>query len=138
MDVCRRYPFSELTISCFNTDVLLILLNCFEQLPSTTVFKTTEHCYNLRSTLERFTPLVCKALLGFDAMMGSDQTERFYGYTKQSCWNIFFKSTNDTLDAFIHLRASDLIQDTDFLSLESFVAALYCKNKVPLDVKKLA
>ena len=39
IDVCKRDPFSELTISCSDTDVLLILLNYFEQLPSTTVFK---------------------------------------------------------------------------------------------------
>ena len=56
IDVCRRDPFSELTISCSDIDVLLTLLNYFEQLPSTTIFKTTEHCYNLRQIFERFTP----------------------------------------------------------------------------------
>ena len=44
IDVCRRDPFSELTISCSDTDVLLIVLNYFKQLPSITIFKTTEHC----------------------------------------------------------------------------------------------
>ena len=43
MDVGRRDPFSKLKISCSDTDVLLILLNYFEQLPSATVFKTTDH-----------------------------------------------------------------------------------------------
>ena len=46
--VCKRDPFSELTIRCSDTEVLLILLNYFEQLPSTTFFKTTEHRYSLR------------------------------------------------------------------------------------------
>ena len=86
--------------------MLLILLNYFEQLPSTTIFKTTEHCYNLRSIFERFTPRVSKALLDFNTMMGSDQTGSFHGHTKQSYWNTFLKSTIDTLDAFIHLRIS--------------------------------
>ena len=72
IDVCRRDPFSELTISCSDTDVLLILLNYFEQLPSTAIFKTTEHCYNLRQIFERFTPRVCKALLGFHEITGRD------------------------------------------------------------------
>ena len=72
IDVCRRDPFSELTISCSDTDVLLILLNYFEQLPITTIFKTTEHCYNLRQIFEKFTLRVCKALLGFHAFTGSD------------------------------------------------------------------
>ena len=43
MDVCRKDPFSEMKIGCYNTGVLLILLSYSEQLPSTTVFKTTEH-----------------------------------------------------------------------------------------------
>ena len=34
-----RDPFTELTLSCSDTDVLLILLNYFDQLPSTTTFK---------------------------------------------------------------------------------------------------
>ena len=43
MDVCSRDTFSGLMISCSDTDVMLIRLNYFEQLPSTTVSKTTEH-----------------------------------------------------------------------------------------------
>ena len=81
---------------------------------------------------ERFTRCVCKTLLGFHAMPGSDQTERFHGQTKKSCWNTFLKSTNDTLGN------SDLKEDTDFPSLKSFVVALYCKKKVPPGVKNLA
>lgn len=43
MDVCRKDPFSELTISCSDSDVLLIPLTYFERLPGTAVFKTTVH-----------------------------------------------------------------------------------------------
>ena len=85
IDVCRRDPFSELTISCSDTDVLLILLNYFEQLPSTTIFKIKEHCYNLRQIFERFTPRVCKALLGFHTFTGSHQTGKFHEFSKRSC-----------------------------------------------------
>ena len=41
MDVCRKDPFRELTISCSDSDVLLIPLTYFERLPGTAVFKTT-------------------------------------------------------------------------------------------------
>ena len=108
IDVCRRDPFSELTISCSHTDVLLILLNYFEQLPSTTIFKTTEHCYNLRQIFERFTPRVCKALLGLPAFTGRDQTGKFHGFSKRSCWEIFTSSTNETINPFINLGINDL------------------------------
>lgn len=33
IDICKRDPFSELTISCSDTDVILILLNYFGQSP---------------------------------------------------------------------------------------------------------
>lgn len=138
IDVCKRDPFSELTISCPDTDVLLILLNYFDQLPSTTVFKTTEHRYNLRYIFEQFTPWVCKALLGFHAFTGSDQTGKFYGYSKRSCWEIFKSATNEMINAFINLGTTDLNPDTDYHSLETFVVALYCKQKIPAEVTNLA
>ena len=72
-----RDPFTELTLSCSDTDVLLILLNYFDQLPSTTTFKQTHHQYNLHSIYEKFTPRVCTALLGFHIRTGSDQTSKF-------------------------------------------------------------
>ena len=105
IDVCKRDPFTKLTISCSDTDVLLILLNYFDQLPSTTAFKTTHHQYNLHSIYEKFTR-VCTALLGFHAMTGSDQTGKFNGFTKKMCWDTFIQST----DQVISLLHSCLIQ----------------------------
>lgn len=106
MDVCRTDPFSELTINCSDTNVLVILLNYFKLLRSTTVFKTTEHRYIVRSIFKRFTPRVCKTLVGFHAMTASDRTGRFHSHPKWSCWNTFLKLTSDTLDAFIRLGTS--------------------------------
>ena len=74
---------------------------------------------------------MCKAVLGFHTIMGSDQSGRFHGSTKHSCWN-------DTWDAFIHFWGSHLKEDADFPSLESFIITLYCKNKVLPGVKNLA
>ena len=138
IDACRRDAFSELTITCSDTDVLLILLYYFEQLPSTTIFKTTEHCFNLPQIFGRFTPRVCKILLGFRAFTGSDQTEKFHGFSKRSFWEIFTSSTNKTLNAFINLGTNDLNPGIDYCSLESFVVALYRKQKVPAEVATLA
>ena len=86
--------------------------------------------YNLRSIYEKFTPRVCTALLGFHAMTGSDQTGKFNGFTKKTCWDTFIQSTDDILDAFIHLGTTDMNHDTDFKSLESFVVHLYSRNRV--------
>ena len=62
MDVCRKDPFSEMKIGCYNTDVLLILLSYSEQLPSTAVFQDNRASRNLWSKFARFTPRGCKAL----------------------------------------------------------------------------
>ena len=103
IDVCKRDPFTELTISCSNTDVLLILLNYLsDQLPSTTTFKTTHHQYNLHLIYEKFTPRVCTALLRFRVMAGGGYTGKFNGFTKKTFWDTLVQSTDDTLDAFIH------------------------------------
>ena len=83
--VRKRDSFTELTISCSDSDVLLVLLNYFDQLPSTTTFKATNRRYNLHSIYEKFTPLMCTALLGFHAITGRDQTGKFNGFTKKTC-----------------------------------------------------
>ena len=81
---------------------------------------------------------MCAKLFEVSILTGSYQTGRFRGHTRQSCWNTFLKSINDTLDAFIHLGVSNLKRDTDFSSLESSVVALYCKNKISPGVKNLS
>ena len=118
--------------------MLLILLNYFNQLPSKTTFKPSHHQYNLRSVYEKFTPRVNTALLGFFAMTGSDQTGIFNGFTKKTCRDTFVQSTDNILDAFVHLGTTDMNHDTDSKSLESFVIHLYSINKVPHGVADLS
>ena len=65
IDVCKRDPFTVLTISCSDTNVLLILLNYFDQLPCTTTFKTTHYRYNLRSIYDKFTHQYAQLHLDF-------------------------------------------------------------------------
>ena len=77
-------------------------LQLLQKIYQSTVLKITEHRYNLQTVFERFTTHVGKAPLGFHAMTGSDQAVSFHSHTKQSLWNTFPKSTNDTLNALIH------------------------------------
>ena len=71
-------------------------------------------------------------------MTGSDQTEKFNGFTKKTCWETFGQSTDDILDAFIHLGTTDMNCDNNFKSLETFVVHLYSRNKVPPGVADLS
>ena len=83
-------------------------------------------------------PSVCKALLGFHAILGCDQTGRFSSFLKISCWEMFLDLPNNVLDEFSSLGASNLPSDSTLNTLEQFVLWLYCKNKVPSDIKNLS
>ena len=137
LDVSKRDQCSELVISCSDTDVLLILLHYFDNLASITIFKTAEHEYILRTIHEHLRPNNCKALLGFHAISGCDQTGKFPGFAKKSCWETFMTSPIEVLNALASLGTSNVPSDLEFTSLEAFVVQLYCRNKVPLNVSNL-
>ena len=106
IDVTKRDPFSELVILCSDTDVLLILLHYFESLCTSTIFKTVNREFVLRKIHCQLSLNVCKALLGFHAITGCDQTGRFLGYTKLSCWETFLLVDDDVLQGFSQLGSS--------------------------------
>ena len=138
LDVSKRDRFSELVVFCSDTDVLLILLHDFDKLSSSTIFKTINREFVLRKTYGILAPSVCKALLGFQAISGCDQTGRFSGFSKISFWEIFLDLPNNVLDEFSSLGGSTLLSDSALNTLEQFVLWLYCKNKVPSGIKNLS
>ena len=129
---------SQWVVFCSDTDVLLILLHYFDKLSSRTIFKTINREFELRKIYENLDPSVCKALLGFHAISGCDQTGRFSGFSKTYCWEIFLDLPNNVLDEFSSLDGSTLPSDSTLNTLEQFVLRLYCKNKVPSGIKNLS
>ena len=41
LDVTKRKPFTDLAVYCCDTDILLVLLCCFDELCSSTIFRAT-------------------------------------------------------------------------------------------------
>ena len=82
---------------------LLILLHYFEDLCSTTVFSIHEHDMPLQPLAEKLGSNVCKGLLSFHALTGSDQTRKFFGFSKLTCWDTYMASPQSTLKAFENL-----------------------------------
>ena len=74
LDVTKNDHFTESVIACSDTDVFLILLNYFEDINSCTIFKTSYQEYYLREIHKSLKPGIIKALLGFHAFSGCDQT----------------------------------------------------------------
>ena len=78
-------------------DALLILLYYFDELCTKITFCTSNHKMPLRLIKEKLGHENCKALLRFHAVNRSDLTGRFYGYSKQDCWDVFVSlSTRDS------------------------------------------
>ena len=57
----------------------------------------------LQPLAEKLGSNVCKGLLSFHALTGSDQTRRFFGFSKLTCWDTYMASPQSTLKAFENL-----------------------------------
>ena len=99
IDVTQRNPFSDLVIRCSDTDVLLILLYYFDGLCSTTIFSANEDDMPLKPLAEKLNFDLLKGLLEFHALTGSDQTGKFFGYSKLSCWETHLAFSPSTLQS---------------------------------------
>ena len=62
-----------------------------------------------------------KALPGFHAFSGCDQTGTISGKSKVSYWNALKKADRSVLDAFSSLGTTDTIPDDIYMTLERFV-----------------
>ena len=90
LDMSKNDHFTELVIACSDTEVLLFLLNYFEDINSFTIFKTLRQEYFLREIYESLKPGIIKAVLGFHAFFGRDQTGKFHNYSKnRPCQTLF-------------------------------------------------
>ena len=138
LDASKRDPLSKIVISCSDTDVLLMLLHYFDDLSPYTIFKTSDHVYYLNYINSQMKKSMRRALLGFHAFTGCDQTGKFSGFTKSSCWNALVKSSDDVLDAFAKLGEASASLEEVLDSLEEFVIQLYCRNDTPSDVHSLS
>ena len=76
---------------------------------------------------ERLGSNVYKGLLGFHVLTGSDQTGKFFDFSKLTCWGTYMASPQGTLKAFENLgRVLD--EETDE-NLVIFLLECYMKQR---------
>ena len=109
------------------------LLDYFEMISSSTIFKTTEHKYILRKIHEYLTPDIRKALLGFYAIWSNSEISWFL---KKSCWCVFVTVPNEVLEAVTNLGLSHTISVADIQSIELFVMS-YTPDTFPPNIQGL-
>lgn len=109
----------------------------FRTVLSTTIFKSTENWYNLHS-IYKYLQHMC-AKLSFDSTW-SQQVTKPASFTtiQRNLIGIFLLSRlKYQIRCLYFLGTPNLVQGVYFQSLELFVISLYCKSKVPLNVKIL-
>ena len=120
---------TSITIQSPDTDVLVLTLWVYKRLcPDTTVIVGTggkRRSIPLGPLYEAVGEELVKALPGFHAFSGCDQTGTISGKSKVSCWNTLKKAERSVLDAFSSLGTTDTIPDDIYMTLERFVCQLY-------------
>ena len=122
-------------MNCSDNDVSLLLLYYFDELCSSTIFCTANRDIALR-TLQSYLCLgLYASLLGFHALTECDQTGKFPGFSKKTCWKVFVDASPDVSSAFRSVGQCE-ISDEIKVELEELVLNLYCKDR-PSDVNTL-
>ena len=137
IDVAERDPFQELYIDCCDTDVFLLLLYYFEKLCTRTVFNGKNDCVDIGMLYEVLDKEKVRALPGFHAFTLCDQTVKFRGFSKETCWKTFIDSPEVVVKSFQELGSSNEHPSGKVIhGLALFVLNLYCNTR-PNDVDTL-
>ena len=88
------------------------------------LFESGSHKINVGVAYEVFGPEK-NALLGFHAFSGCDQTSKFNGKSKATCWKAFLDSIEDV---FWDLGVTDDLTGLTVTSLEKYVVRLFCES----------
>ena len=106
-DVAKGDPFLKCVVCSPDTDVFLLLFQHFPELTPCILFRTGRGAQlrniNISKSCETVGPVQATALLGFHALTGCDQKERFNGKTKSLWWNQFYCAREDVLAAMAEL-----------------------------------
>ena len=144
IEAARLNPFQELVVCSPDTDVLLLLIHYYEQLCTHTIFQTGRgnqvRNINVGKAHEALGKERSDALLGFHCFTGCDQTAKFYGKSKLTCWKTFMNCSPSVLSAFNSLGDfTNGVSPSTRAGLHMFLLDLYCKSRPQhvSDVSKL-
>ena len=129
-----------LHIYSLDTDVLVLCLHRFTDLPDDTHFITgtrqRKRSVKLLSIYEALGADTANALTGFHAFSGADNTGSFSGKGKVLCWKAFQESSDEIKKAFADV-GSDLSNNTKHF-IETYVCNLYEPDTSITSVSTLA
>ena len=130
---------AEVVIASPDTDVFLLMVQMYPNLPSDISFLTGKGNMKrkilVKPVYEKLGERHASALLGFHSLTGSDMSGRFAGRIKEWCFKVFMEYDDDILNVLESLGYRDLVQEV-YDQSERFVCKLY-KSSVYTKVNKL-
>ena len=132
---------TELYIQSPDTDVFILAIRRYHQLCKNTYFVTgvgnRKRQIPLAPVVQALGISKVEALLGFHAFTGADQTGRFSGKGKLTCWQALNRCTDEVLAAFAALGTSDELTVGTESAIEAYVCQLYESGTAVTDVGEL-
>ena len=101
IDVEKSNPFQECIVVSPDTDIFLLLVHYYEQLPNSAGFQTgcgkNKRTISVQQCFEALGSKWAEAILGFHVLTGCNQIGCFSGKSKSSWWREFLKCNEDAL-----------------------------------------
>jgi hypothetical protein len=128
IDATRRGA-TELHIQSPDTDVFILAIHYYHKLCMNTIFITgsgnKRRQIPLAPVVDSLDISKTAALPGFHAFTGADQTGRFAGKGKLTCWQALNRCSPEVVSAFAALGSADELTTDIENAIEAFVCQLY-------------
>ena len=132
---------TQLDVYSPDTDVFILLIRRYPQLPMETSFVTgrgtQQRKIQIKKIYDELGPAKAAALPGFHAFTGADITGSFAGKGKLQCWKIFNQADQDVIQVFTDLGSSKEISENICIAIEKFVCRLYHPKSKITDIGEL-
>ena len=120
---------TQLAVYSPDTDVFILLIRRYPQLPKETSFVTGRGTQQRRIQIKKIYnelgPARPASLPGLHAFTGADITGSFAGKGKLQYWKIFNQVDEDIIQVFTDLGSSEEVSENICIAIEKFVCRLY-------------
>ena len=115
---------TQLDVHSPDTDVFILLIRKYLQLPKETSFVTgrgtQQRRIQIKKIYDELGPARAAALPGLHAFTRADITGSFAGKRKLQCWKIFNQADEDVIQVFTDLSSSEKISENICIAIKKF------------------
>ena len=123
---------AHMTFFSPDTDVLVLIIANFDQLPKNTAISMASNVQQIEPIWKALGPDRAKALPGLHAFTGTDNTGRFLGIGKKTWFKLFLDAEYEIIQALAALCGNETVDDKLQLALAQFVCTAYCQKGIQI------